>query len=107
MQFITYYYYEKEKLENYEFNEKLQDIQTKFEDIYLYTYYPLSTIEYSSNNNEIIVDTETDTLMFEDHVDDFFKYAVKQIHASKNDLLHEIKQYLEKQIAIRTTNIFE
>ncbi|CAG8451985.1 653_t:CDS:2 [Scutellospora calospora] len=68
--------------------------------IYLYIYYSLSTVKYSSNNNKMIVDTETDTLMFEDHVDDFFKYVVKQIYASKNDSLYEVKQYLDKQIAI-------
>lgn len=55
----------------------------------------------------MIVDTETDTLMFEDHVDDFFKYAVKQTHAGENDPLYEVKQYLDEQISIRTTNIFE
>ena len=30
MQFIEYYYREKEKLEFYDLNEKLQDIQTKY-----------------------------------------------------------------------------
>ena len=48
----------------------------------------------------MIVDTETDILMFEDYIDDFFKYAVKQMHDSENDLLHEVKQYLDEQITI-------
>ncbi|CAG8760039.1 19242_t:CDS:2 [Cetraspora pellucida] len=72
MQFIKYYYRKKEKLKFYDLNEKLQDIQTKFEDIYFQTYYPLLTVAYLPNN-EIIIDTKNDT--FENHVNDFFEYA--------------------------------
>ncbi|CAG8451058.1 3533_t:CDS:2 [Cetraspora pellucida] len=51
----------------------------RFEDIYFQTYYPLSTVAHLPNN-EIIVDTENDT--FENHVNDFFEYAVKKTRAN-------------------------
>lgn len=76
----------------------------RFEDIYFQTYYPLSTVEHLPNN-EIIVGAENDT--FENHVNDFFEYAVKKTRASENDPFYEVKQYLDEQIATRTTNIFE
>ncbi|CAG8805790.1 10146_t:CDS:2, partial [Gigaspora margarita] len=53
----------------------------------------------------IIVGAKNDT--FENHVNDFFEYAVKKTPSSKNDPFYEVKQYLDEQIATRTTNIFE
>ncbi|KAF0447040.1 hypothetical protein F8M41_002854 [Gigaspora margarita] len=79
MQFIEYYYCEKENFEFYDLKEKLQNIQTKFENIYFQTYYPLSTVKHLPNNNKIIVSAENDILMFDNYVNNFFEYTVKQI----------------------------
>ncbi|CAG8784268.1 8087_t:CDS:1, partial [Racocetra persica] len=45
--------------------------------------------------------------MFENHVDDFFEYAAKQTWVSKNDLICEVKRYLDEPITQKTTNILE
>ncbi|CAG8816243.1 40776_t:CDS:2 [Gigaspora margarita] len=51
----------------------------RFEDIYFQTYYPLLTVAHLPNN-EIIVGAEND--MFENHINNFFEYAVKKTRAS-------------------------
>ncbi|CAG8758007.1 26209_t:CDS:2, partial [Dentiscutata erythropus] len=104
MQFISYYYCEKEKLTVYDLNEKMQDIQVKFEDLYLRTYHSLSTSDYDNGN---IVNIESNISIFENHIDDFFKYAAKQTWVSKNDPLSKVKQYLDEPIASKNINILE
>ncbi|CAG8546034.1 23581_t:CDS:2 [Racocetra persica] len=104
LQFISYYYREKEKLSLYNLNEKMQDIRLKFEDLYLCIYYSPSTSDHDNRN---IVNTENNTSMFENHIDNFFEYAAKQTWASKNDLLSEVKQYLDEPIALKNINILE
>ncbi|CAG8832979.1 9922_t:CDS:2, partial [Gigaspora margarita] len=59
-----------------------------FEDLYLRTYHFSLT---SDHDNENIVNTENDTSIFENHIDDFFEYATNQTWISKNDLLFEWK----------------
>ncbi|CAG8849423.1 4855_t:CDS:2, partial [Gigaspora margarita] len=43
--------------------------------------------------------------IFENHVDDFFKYATKQTWISKNDPHCKVKWYLDEPITQKTTNI--
>ncbi|CAG8704750.1 35238_t:CDS:1, partial [Gigaspora margarita] len=75
-----------------------------FEDLYLHTYHFSST---SNHDNENIVNTENDTSIFENHIDDFFEYAANQTWISKNDPLSKMKQYLDEPIASKNTNILE
>ncbi|CAG8670652.1 20327_t:CDS:2, partial [Dentiscutata erythropus] len=51
----------------------LLDCDTRFEDIYLCTY--SSTVD---RDNEVAINIQNDVLMFENHIDYFFKYAAKQ-----------------------------
>ncbi|CAG8849173.1 23154_t:CDS:1, partial [Gigaspora margarita] len=74
-----------------------------FENIYLRTYYSLSTIEHS--NNKTIINTDNNLATIEDHADDFFEYAARQSRNSENNPLYEVNQYFNKPIAVRTTNI--
>ncbi|CAG8855300.1 43356_t:CDS:1, partial [Gigaspora margarita] len=46
-----------------------------FEDLYLHTYHFSSTSDHDNGN---VVNTKNDTT-FENHIDDFFEYAAKQI----------------------------
>ncbi|CAG8848923.1 17054_t:CDS:1, partial [Gigaspora margarita] len=57
-----------------------------FEDLYLHTYHFSSTSDHDNRN---IVNTENDTSIFENHIDDFFEYATKQTWISKNEPLSE------------------
>ncbi|CAG8852809.1 28076_t:CDS:1, partial [Gigaspora margarita] len=75
-----------------------------FEDLYLHTYYFSSTSDY---NNRNIVNTKNNTSTFKNYIDNFFEYATKQTWISKNNLLSEVKQYLDEPIALKNTNILE
>ncbi|CAG8479192.1 7085_t:CDS:2, partial [Dentiscutata erythropus] len=105
LQFISFFYREKEKLESDNFDEKIQNIRKKFENIYLQTYYALPAIERSTNYE--VASTEDNILTFEDHINDFFEYTIRSTHASENNMLCEVNQYLDEKIADRTTNVLE
>ncbi|CAG8744555.1 19169_t:CDS:2, partial [Dentiscutata erythropus] len=57
----------------------------RFKDIYIQTYYFLSTVEYLPNNNKGIIGAKNNILMFENHINDFFEYTGRQTQANKND----------------------
>ncbi|CAG8788192.1 4436_t:CDS:2, partial [Gigaspora margarita] len=57
-----------------------------FEDIYLRTYYLSPTID------QVMIDSENDTSIFENHADDFFEYAARQTQIIENDPLCEVKR---------------
>ncbi|CAG8794158.1 12958_t:CDS:2 [Gigaspora margarita] len=68
-------------------------------------YYPLSTIEHLPNNNEIIVGAENDTLMFENHVNNFFEYASNDIWMNKSQ--QELPIFLNSRNVIKTGHIID
>ncbi|CAG8735686.1 3695_t:CDS:2 [Racocetra persica] len=105
LQFISFFYREKKKLELDNLNEKIQNIRKKFENIYLQTYNSLSAIKHSTSHE--VTSTKNNISTFEDYINDFFEYTIRSSRASENNILYEVNQYLDEQIATKTTNIFE
>ncbi|CAG8803025.1 18626_t:CDS:1, partial [Dentiscutata erythropus] len=54
-----------------------------------------------------VASTEDNILIFEDHINDFFDYTKRNTRASENNMLYEVNQYLDEQIADRTINVLE
>ncbi|CAG8743151.1 16591_t:CDS:2, partial [Racocetra fulgida] len=75
-----------------------------FENIYLQNYYSTPTTEHSTSHKTI---STNDTSMFEDYINDFFEYTIKSSQANEYNTLYKVNQYLDEQIATKTTNVLE
>ncbi|CAG8812674.1 15558_t:CDS:2, partial [Gigaspora margarita] len=66
-----------------------------FEDIYL-NYYSSLTIEQNSTNTENTTSIKNNALLYEDHIDDYYEYIIKQKQINQ-DIFCEFKQYIDEK----------
>ncbi|CAG8462399.1 128_t:CDS:2 [Cetraspora pellucida] len=82
-------------------------IKIRFENIYIQTYYYSPTVKCSITHNKVIINTKDNTPIFENHVNNFFKYTIKKSRVNEDNALYEVNQYLDEPIATKTTNILK